>query len=310
MISTGTYPSKIMLVGEYAVIVGGSALTIPFHKFHARIRSTRDIPPQKEKEAQQSLEYLHLLWDYIHKLPAESFHAPPDLDRFARNLRSYWLDLNIPVGFGLGSSGAVSAAIYEQFFPGSDRLSLQQQKEDLAAIESYFHGKSSGVDALTCHAGTALRFHPSGKIEKVKFNPADIPGDYCFFLLNSGERFDTGPLVKHFLSQMKDPGFKRSIMEEYLSLNELLIESVLGEQKADPALLVKLLSDFQLKHFRKMIPDKVLELWIDGQASDEYYLKLNGSGGGFMLGITHHSYRESLDERWGENLHWIGPDQI
>ena len=107
---------------------------------------------------------------------------------------------------------------------------------------------------------------------------------------------------------MKDAGFKRAIEEDYLPLNQLLIESLLGEREADPAMLVKLLSDFQLRFFRNMIPEKAIELWIEGLVSDEYYLKLNGSGGGFMLGITHESFMESLDERWGDKLHWIGQD--
>ena len=295
-----------MLVGEYGVVLGGSALTIPFPTFSARIRSMNDIPPHKEQEARQSLEYLQRLYDYIQGIPASSFHAPPDLDHFSQNLQSYWLDLNIPVGFGLGSSGAVSAAIYDLFFPDAAVLTMEQQKEDLAAIESYFHGKSSGVDALTCHAGTALRFHSSGSIERVGFHPSEIPGNYRFFLLNSGERFDTGPLVKHFLSQMKDQGFKRSIEEEYLPLNQRLIESLVRENEEDPAHLVSLLSDFQRDKFREMIPDKMMDLWIEGQVSREYSLKLNGSGGGFMLGFTHESSMESLDERWRENLQWIG----
>jgi len=300
------YPSKIMLVGEYGVIVGGSALTIPFHKFSARIRSVNDVPAGKKEEVQQSVEYLKRLYDYIRVIPAGSFHAPPDLDFFSDNLHSYWLDHNIPIGYGLGSSGAVSAAVYDMFFPGSDTLALQQQKDDLALIESYFHGRSSGVDALTCHAGSALRFHSSGSVERIRLNLKALPGDYRFFLLNSGKRVDTGPLVGYFLERMKDPGFGRSIEEEYLPLNQKLIETLLGEREADPAMLVRLLSDFQLQFFRKMIPESVVDLWIEGQVSNDYYLKLSGSGGGLMLGITHRSFREALDERWGSKLHWIG----
>jgi mevalonate kinase len=227
------------------------------------------------------------------------------MDKFAENLQNYWLDLNIPIGFGLGSSGAVSAAIYDLFFPASHTLGLQEQKEDLAFIESYFHGKSSGVDALTCHSRAALRFQATGGIEKVVFDPLKLPGGYRFFLLDSGEKFDTGPLVKHFLIQLKNPGFKRSIEEEYLPLNEKLIETLLGEREADPGLLVRLLSDYQFNHFSKMIPEKMLDVWIEGQVSNEYYLKLNGSGGGFMLGITHHTSMEVLEERWGKELIWV-----
>jgi hypothetical protein len=60
-----------------------------------------------------------------------------------------------------------------------------------------------------------------------------------------------------------------------------------------------------MEHFRKMIPEHVLDLWIEGQVSNEYYLKLNGSGGGFMLGLTHQSSMEVLEERLGKELVWV-----
>lgn len=303
-----TYPSKVMLVGEYAAIVGGGALTIPFPMFRARIRSTKDIPFGKEKEAGKSIDYLKLLHDYILGIPAGRFHAAPDLGYFKGKLHAFWLDLSIPVGFGLGSSGAVSAAVYDLFFPGSRSLSLDKQKEDLGLIESFFHGKSSGVDALTCYARSALRFRTEG-VQKVPFDPEDLPGGHRFFLLNSGHRFDTAPLVNNFLESMQDPVFRGSVEEEYLPLNEKLIETLVGERREDPARLMKKLSAFQLESFREMIPENMSKWWIEGQHSDEFYLKLNGSGGGYMLGMTREACLEDLQGRWGQDMVCIGRDQ-
>jgi mevalonate kinase len=298
-------PSKVMLVGEYGVVIGGSALTVPFHTFHAQIRDAGMIPPGKEKEASQSHYYLKQLFEYISGLPSGSFQAPPDLTYFSDSLERFWLEMTIPTGYGLGSSGAVSAAIYELFFRGAGDLDLVRQKEDLALIESYFHGKSSGVDALTCYRGTPLYFSSDGTIRPVEFDPAMIPGGYRFFLLNSGERFETGPLVKQFLHSLKESRFETLMREEYLVLNQKLIEALLGQREADPAMLVRVISDFQWQHFKPMIPECMFDAWIEGQVSNEYYLKLNGSGGGFMLGITHHTSMESLTARWKEDLIWI-----
>ncbi len=196
-----------MLVGEYGVKLGGSALTIPFHNFHAMVRETGNIPPDLQKDAR--------------------------------------------------------------------------------------------------YVETPLYFREDGTMEKVDFNPSQIPFGYRFFLLDSGERFDTEPLVKQFLKQMEDSGFASSIRNEYLPLNQKLIESLLGHREADPAMLVRVISDFQFTHFRKMIPDKMIDVWIEGQISNEYYLKLHGSDGGFMLGITHHTSMENLTERWKKNLIWV-----
>ncbi len=302
---TDRFPSKVMLVGEYGVVVGGSALTIPFHRFEARVRSADRIPEGKEQEAASSMKYLDALYRFIAGVPSGDFHAKPDLVRFDSELHRYWLEMQIPTGYGLGSSGAVSAAVYSRFFQGGYELPLEKQKEDLARIESYFHGKSSGVDALTCFAGHPLYFRADGSIERVHLNPSDLPGQYLFFLLDSGKQFETGPLVSHFLERMMEPQFASFVRNEYLTVNQKLIEVLLGIRDADAGLLVRALSDYQFKHFRKMIPDHTVDLWIEGQVTNEYYLKLNGSGGGFMLGITPQSSRETLENRWKQDLIWI-----
>lgn len=294
-----------MLVGEYGVVIGGSALTIPFHHFYAQIRDARAIPPGMENAAADSQRYLKQLFQYIAGIPRKSFHVAPDLPYFEANLDRFWLEMNIPTGYGLGSSGAVSAAVYRLFFPGAQRLTPEQQKEDLAGIESYFHGKSSGVDALTCYLATALYFQADGHIQPHHFNPVEIPGGYRFFLLDSGVRFETGPLVNRFLEQMKDPDFASAMQGDYLELNQKLIESLLGQRRADPAMLVRLISEFQWNHMRAMIPENMFESWIEGQVSNDYYLKLNGSGGGFMLGIAHRDSVETLSEKWNGKLRWI-----
>lgn len=294
-----------MLVGEYGVVVGGSALTIPYPRFHARVRERSNITDESREAAAKSQKYLGDLFRYISGLPPETFHTEPDLDFFSVSLDNFWLEMNIPSGYGLGSSGAVSAALYDLFFPGSASLGLAQQKEDLAAIESFFHGKSSGVDPLTCHARVPLYFNSNGAIERENFDPAKIPGGYRFFLLDSGERFETGPLVQEFLQQMKNSMFASSIRNEYLVINQKLIEILLGKREGDPAMLVMVLSDYQYTHFRKMIPEKMLDVWIEGQLSNEYYLKLNGSGGGYMLGIAHETSMESLSERWKDKVSFI-----
>lgn len=66
--------------------------------------------------------------------------------RLSRNLRSE-VDLglnfesNIPVGYGLGSSGALVAAIYDDFF--TEKASeFSELKRDLADLESFFMKKA------------------------------------------------------------------------------------------------------------------------------------------------------------------------
>ncbi|WP_436570317.1 GHMP family kinase ATP-binding protein, partial [Klebsiella pneumoniae] len=63
---------------------------------------------------------------------------------------------DIPQGFGLGSSGALVAAIFLRYLDKAgdfkDELKhltmdrIQNLKSYLGALEGYFHGKSSGID--------------------------------------------------------------------------------------------------------------------------------------------------------------------
>ena len=47
------------------------------------------------------------------------------------------------------------------------------------------------------------------------------------------------------------------------------------------------LSKVVLKHFKPMIPKSFHQLWQHGIESNDYYLKLCGSGGGgYILGFT------------------------
>ena len=50
---------------------------------------------------------------------------------------------------------------------------------------------------------------------------------------------------------------------------------------------VKRLSKVVLKHFKPMIPNTFHQLWKHGIETNDYYLKLCGSGGGgYILGFT------------------------
>ena len=279
------YCAKLMLAGEYGVISGGEAITVPLDLYSAKLAER--IEGEDEDTINASVSSLRKLLSYIQSLPKNSFFAYPQVREMNDLLKKgFYIKSSIPMGYGIGSSGTVCALIYDQFFSGTKNLSLQQQRKDLATMESLFHGKSSGVDAMTSFTGNALHFLGDGAIRPVERDPLKPMGKYRFFLLDSETVFDTGPLVKTFLNKMEDHSFKKAIKEDYLPMISKFIESLTGERNVDPGLLFRAISDFQCNNFREMIPQKMEDAWIDGQVSNTYYLKLNGSGGGFMLGIA------------------------
>lgn len=295
-----------MLAGEYGVIVGSEAITVPFRKYHA-ILAQRDEREAQDPMIIQSVASLRKLLIYIRSLPRNSFYASPDTDEFGESLKKgYYIDSTIPQGYGIGSSGGVSALVYDQFFHAEKRLSLEQQRKDLATLESCFHGKSSGVDAMTCFADAPLHFLPDGKIRRIESDPLRPRAGYRFFLLDSGQMFDTAPLVRLFLEKMQNKEFKKQITGDYFDLIRKFIGTLNGTSAHDPALIFRAISDFQWNHFANMIPESMKDAWISGQVSNSYYLKLNGSGGGFMLGIAHENAKKEVDQMLnGNRLVWL-----
>ena len=95
------YPGKIILFGEYTVIQGSDALAYPVHNFSSRWNhSSTHI---HEYNLQPYIEYLKTL----------SSPALFDIIRIQDDLREgVDFESSIPVGAGLGSSGALVAGIF------------------------------------------------------------------------------------------------------------------------------------------------------------------------------------------------------
>jgi mevalonate kinase len=300
-----SYNAKLMLAGEYGVILGSEALTVPLRYFSAKLAQRKG--ETRDPEIIGSVASLRKLLTYIRSLPKNSFYATPDTDGLEKALKKgYYIESTIPQGYGIGSSGAVSALVYDQFFTSGKESGLQQQRKDLATLESCFHGKSSGVDAMTCYSGTPLHFLPGGEIRYSGEDPLKPHGGYRFFLLDSGQVFDTAPLVHFFLEKMKNKDFSKFITSDYFDLIKKFISTLNGTSDNDPALIFRAISDLQWNHFSRMIPENMAEAWTNGQVSNTYYLKLNGSGGGFMLGIAHESAKDEVEYMLnGNKIIWI-----
>jgi len=192
-----------------------------------------------------------------------------------------WFDSSIPHGFGLGSSGALIAAIYKTY--GLKRGSIAEDKEALAKLEDYFHGSSSGIDPLVSLIQKPLLIHSFDNVEPYSA-PVDLSG---FFLLNTGKPRQTGPLVSIYQEKMKDPEFKRGCAEVLSREVNFAIEGLLKNDRSNLFHHLWLISKFQWEYFPEMIPTQMRGPWSKGLESGDYILKLCGAGGGgFILGFS------------------------
>ena len=199
---------------------------------------------------------------------------------------------NIPEGYGLGSSGALIAALFSKYgnqTSGSvkeDPGLLLSLKNYFGELESFFHGKSSGLDPLISFLDSAVKLGDDGKLSLVEPEwPEGQPG--AMFLIDSGVVGETGPLVRFFKEKYQHPDFKKLVDERFTPLVNKLVGCYLDQDRMELLRGVKELSSLQLSHLEKMIPESMRKVWRAGLEADSFYLKLCGSGGGGMvLGFT------------------------
>ena len=200
----------------------------------------------------------------------------------------------IPQGYGLGSSGALVAAIYDGYGQnvkrGGNSFSSEEigkLKSDFSIMESYFHGKSSGLDPLICFVSKPLMVEGSGKLHEVSVPASNTTESKALFILDTGLTGETQPLVNYFIHRCESKNYLSEIINQLLPLNDQAIGAFLQGDTDTLQAGMKALSSFTLKHFSPMIPKPVKDIWIKGLESGQYLLKLCGSGGGgMMLGYT------------------------
>ncbi len=287
-----SFYGKLLLFGEYGIILDSMALTVPLREFSGRLRfaEPRDTENVLFRESNANLQ---LFLNYLKSHRELNQTAAMDYDRFSADLKDgLFFDSNIPQGYGAGSSGALVAAVYAEYSASEPDPSAVQNipalKRIFSLMESYFHGTSSGLDPLSCFSGAPLLVNQGEEVRKVNI---PLPGDgVSFFLIDTGITGSTGPLVKGFLEQLEEVSFNRQIREKFIPLTHQCIESLLTGEIRVLKEKFRELSLFQMEYFRKMIPGDFLKSWERGLSTDSYALKLCGSGGGgFILGMTRES---------------------
>lgn len=287
---------KILLFGEYSVIFNSMAITIPYTHFKGQLSFISNYKYTDTEMAKESNTSILEFTDYLDSLFKKGeLLFPINLARLKADIhKGLYFESTIPQGYGVGSSGALVAAIYNEYAEEKIKSSRTLSKKSIfklkavfAQMESYFHGKSSGLDPLNCYIQYPLLIQNSSEIKTVGIPRNKFDKNGAIFLINSGKPGKTAPLVNHFLENYKDEAYKKAIDEELIPLNNKLIRTLLdgrGEEFFD---LLNQLSAFQLHYFDRMIPQSIREIWQEGADTKKYSLKLCGSGGGgFMLGFT------------------------
>jgi mevalonate kinase len=273
-----TYPAKVLLFGEHILLRGAAALAAPLNLYGGQWQF--DTPPNPDKQFR-----LREWADYLLERP---YHL--DIHAFQRDLNAgMFFQSDIPTGYGLGSSGALCAAVYERYaehaIDRNDPIQLPELRNILADMECFFHGASSGIDPLVSYLNRPLLLRPGGALETVAL-PA-LPQGMRLFLLDSRRTRSTGPMVQYFRQRCEDPAFESLMRSELLDVSDAAVAAWLDHRMEDFSRHFQSISRFQLQHLAPMIPDDVRQVWQTGYASGDFSLKLCGAGGGgVFLGLA------------------------
>ena len=290
-----TLNAKVLLFGEYSIFFESMALTIPFKGYSGKFSypNGKHDDPRILASNKRLREYLKFITEH---------HIDPrlnlNLERFQKELeKGLYFESDIPQGFGLGSSGALVAAIFLRYVDDSAELSNQLQtltkdrirnlKDSLGRLEDPFHGTSSGLDPLSVLANEPLLIRPQFDIAPTAIPESKMDGQHVVFLLNTKIERDTESLVAQFKKACEGDGFVERVNRSLTTATNAAIESFLQSDYETLYENVDQISRFHLDEMEFVIPRGLRPLIETGIESGAYHLKICGAGGGgFLLGFT------------------------
>ena len=244
---------------------GSEALAIPSKTYFGKWQNSNS----RDDRLVQMVEWLkhHPTIDYL------------DLDRLSYEVDAgLFFSSNIPQGYGLGSSGTLTAGIYDRYGV-EPAASLAVMRTRLAEIEAYFHGKSSGLDPLVSLLNQPVHVTSEGP------RPVENSFDHVnelFFLLDSGVSRTTSEFVTRFKGMMKERNFESFVLHRWKPSVKTCIHAHLQGDIAVLKTCIAQISQWIWEEMRHFIPASHLGLWEKSLNDDAYSLKLCGAGGGGM----------------------------
>ncbi len=281
--------SKILLFGEYGIIKNSKGLSIPYNFYKGGLK-LGNLDSGTIKKSNKSLS---LFRDFLKKI--DSSIITFDFNKMNNELiEGLYFDSTIPQGYGVGSSGALVAAFYDRYTENKitvlenlTRHKIIKLKNIFSKMESYFHGKSSGLDPLNSYLSLPILINSKNQIETTGIPLQSSIGKGAVFLLDSGKSSETAPMVDIFFKSMENKNYSKIIREDFIKITDSCVEDFLSGDFKSLFLDIKKLSKVVLENFKPMIPKNFHQLWAKGIESNDYYLKLCGSGGGgYILGFS------------------------
>ncbi len=221
--------SKILLFGEYGIIKNSKGLSIPYNFFKGGLK-LGDFKNEIVKESNRNLINFK---NYLKNI--DSSIVEFDFIKLENDLKDgMFFDSSIPQGYGVGSSGALVAALYDRYalnkitvLENLTKPKILNLKNVFSKMESFFHGKSSGLDPLNSYLSLPILIHSQNEIETTGIPSQSSNGKGAVFLLDSGTSSETAPMVELFFKSMKNKNYNKIIKENFIKTTDDCVEDFL-----------------------------------------------------------------------------------
>ena len=266
-----SFNSKILLFGEYGIMHDSNALSIPYKKFNGSLSKSNHLS-EDQKISNRNIESLYeyiIQEDYLNDI-INSDNLKEEIDS------GLYFDSNIPIGSGLGSSGALVSSIISRYSKVDLKsFSNSEIKKIMSLVESKFHGNSSGFDPAVSYFNKPMLYSN----QKIKLIERIAFKDFKVYIIDSQIDSSTKKMIKVFEDKISKSEFRLFFNSKFINNTNQCINHLINTSKLFRD-SVKELSNDTLHNFQEMIPKKLKNKWKEGIKNDSYYMKLCGSGGG------------------------------
>lgn len=190
-LAIGQAHSKLILIGEHAVVYGAPAIALPFQAASVRV----EITPLVGEVLFDSIFFQGILEDMPTKMKGLVHCIKAACQQLNQPVRHFKIKLisTIPIGRGLGSSAAIAVALVRGLFRFFNQpLSRETLIPLVDLAEQYAHGSPSGIDREATTSDHPIWFAKDEPTELV-----DVARPFYLIVGDTGRIGDTRAAVGH-----------------------------------------------------------------------------------------------------------------
>lgn len=271
--------SKLILVGEHAVVYGKPAIAIPFPlKVRSIIKKSYGLIMVESAIYSGPVDTIPMKMKGISECIKETLHY---LNKPFEGLRIE-IHSSIPLGRGLGSSAAVAASIVRSLFSFYGQKLSQRELFSLVQIaETFAHGKPSGIDMAAVSSEGPIWFEKGKEPVSLK-----VVGPLYMVVADTGRIGNTHTAVENVrMKYLLEPEKVKKSLDK---IEKITVEAKDALLKGDMYLLGKLLNGNQQELMTLGVSDDGLNALIEtARNTGALGAKLTGGGlGGCMIALA------------------------